>query len=58
MIQIYKGISSAHPFEWTIDGAVRVRYIRQEPFFIMFSGTNLLRGSCDMLLQGIIFIDF
>ena len=42
----------------TIDGAVRVRYIRQEPFFIMFSGTNLLRGSCDMLLQGIIFIDF
>ena len=36
----------------TIDGAVRVRYIRQEPFFIMFSGTNLLRGSCDMLLQG------
>lgn len=42
----------------TIDGAVRVRYIRQEPFFIMFSGANLLRGSCDMLLQGIIFIDF
>ena len=42
----------------TIDGAVRVRYIRQEPFFIMFSGTNLLRGSCDMLLQGIIFIAF
>ena len=42
----------------TIDGAVRVRYIRQELFFIMFSGANLLWESCDMLLQGIIFIDF